>query len=117
MYDYPRALKKFVDYAHKRQLDQVLQVRSMSYFATFIQRFIRTSCRFERASGVITATISNPEGIADITLAIPRSRFIRPIHNGGEIREDKQYYYVTMISTNSSKQLTAASLQLVEGGS
>ncbi len=113
MYDYPRALKEFLDYAERRQSEGSVRVRSMSYFAAFLQRFIRTSSLFTRVPGGMTAIVSNPEGIFDMTLAIPRSRFMRPPSGAGSIHEDEEYYYLTFISTTA----TTATLNLIEGRS
>jgi hypothetical protein len=101
--NYPQAMKAFMDKVEKMQQAGEITVRSMNDFARFFLRFLKTAYTFRTEGNGLKVTLSNPDGLAGITVAIPKARYNPPAERDYSITEDEKYFYVT-ISGNDTKQ-------------
>jgi len=69
---YPSAILKAIDYWQQKEKEGLLEVHSMSYFADFLLRFLKTEYSFGRKGDELVVRLKNPEGLKDIAIAIPR---------------------------------------------
>ncbi|MCP4632056.1 MAG: hypothetical protein GY855_03945 [candidate division Zixibacteria bacterium] len=94
--NYPQTFKKFIDVVDKESTDGSLNIKSMSYFAEFLQRFLKTDYRFVSTETGMEINVRNPEGLSGIAIAIPKLNFIKPVVTGVDIEEDNDYYYLIL---------------------
>ncbi len=94
--NYPSALKSFLAYADKMQKVDKLEIRSMSYFAKFLLKFLKTGYTFKADDKGLTLSLRNPEGLEGITAAIPKEIYKRPDTDGVVVHEDEDYYYLSI---------------------
>jgi len=99
---YPGAVKAFMDKVEAMQQDKEIAVRSMSDFAHFFLRFLKTTYTFHRKGNGLSVTLTNPEGLVGISVAIPKKLYNPPAEREYTITEDGEYFYVT-ISANDTK--------------
>jgi len=93
--EYPKALSSFLDYAEKKATTGELQIRPMSYFAKFLLRFLKTQYSFRFQNNGMEVHMKNPEGLNEITVAIPKNRYKCPQTSEFLLDEDQDYYYLT----------------------
>jgi hypothetical protein len=93
---YPRAVKAFMDRAESLQRHGDLAVRTMSDYAAFFLRFLKTTYSFNQTATQLTVTLKNPDGLAGICVALPKKTIQRPKSDQIFLQEDKRYYYLTM---------------------
>ena len=93
---YPRAVKAFMDRAESLQRHGDLAVRTMSDYAAFFLRFLKTTYSFDQAATQLTITLKNPDGLAGICVALPKRTFQKPRSGQISLQEDDRYYYLTM---------------------
>jgi len=100
LFDYPEyhayqnALKAFLDHAETLQQKGKLQIKSMSYFAKFLMRFLKTEYTFTLKGNELEVTAHNPEGLEGMAIAIPKGNYKRPIMEKVIVEEDMDYYYL-----------------------
>jgi hypothetical protein len=94
--DYPRALKSFLQYAARKQKEGGLEVDSMTDFARFLLRFLKTEFAFARSGAGLVVTLRNPEGLDGVTFAVPRSAYARPESPGLAVQADEDYFYAAV---------------------
>lgn len=92
---YKDAVKSFLDYVERLQEEEKIQMRSMSYFADFMHRFLKTKYTFELDGQRLKVSLNNPETLEGITVAIPRNRYKMPYQEIFLIDQDEDYYYLT----------------------
>jgi hypothetical protein len=68
---YPNAILRAVDYWESKEKAGLLEVHSMSYFADFLLRFLKTEYSFRKKGDELVVRLKNPEGLKDIGIAIP----------------------------------------------
>jgi hypothetical protein len=100
---YPGAVKAFIDKVETMQKNKEISVRSMRDYARFLLRFLKTTYTFHAEGNGLKVTLTNPEGLVGITVAIPKARYRPPAEKDDTITEDGKYFYVT-ISGNDTKQ-------------
>jgi len=93
---YTSALKSFLNYAKRLQEKNKLEIKPMSYFAKFLLRFLKTEYAFKYINGRLTVSLKNPEGLEEITVAVPK-RYKQIVIDKKYLREeDDDYYYFTI---------------------
>lgn len=103
--DYPNAFKSLLDYAGQLQEKEKLEVKPMSYFIKFLQRFLKTSYSFRKENNKLLVSLKNPEGLEGITVAIPKKSYKRPDSDGIGIQEDEDYYYLSVKDNINEKNI------------
>lgn len=99
---YPAEIMDFINTADKMQKDNRLTARPMSDFARFFLRFLKTTYDFSEAANGLAVSLTNSEGLAGITVAVPKAHYSPPSEKGYAITEDGRYFYVT-ITGNETK--------------
>ncbi|MFN3479040.1 MAG: polysaccharide deacetylase family protein [Thermodesulfovibrionales bacterium] len=94
--NYPSALKSFLDYAERMQKDNKIEIKSMSYFARFLLRFLKTDYTLKIKDKKLIVSLKNPEGLDGITVALPKNVYKKPDLDGLIIQEDDDYYYLSI---------------------
>jgi hypothetical protein len=100
---YPTAVKAFIDQAETMQQNREISVRSMSDSARFFLRFLKTQYSFQAEGVSLNVSLANPEGLAGITVALPKAQYSRPSEGDYVISEDGENIYVT-ITSNETKR-------------
>ena len=93
---YQSAITKFFDQAELMQEQNKLRVQSMTDVATFLLRMLKTSIAFTEQNSQLTVSLKNPENLNDITVAIPKARYGKPVWDPQYLQEDDRYYYLTI---------------------
>jgi hypothetical protein len=93
---YPRAVKAFMDRAESLHRHGDLAVRTMSDYAAFFLRFLKTTYSFDQTAAQLTVTLKNPDGLAGICVALPKRAVQKPLSDHISLQEDDRYYYLTM---------------------
>jgi hypothetical protein len=93
---YPRAVKAFMDRTESLQRHGDLAVRTMSDYAAFFLRFLKTTYSFNKTATQLTVTLKNPDGLAGICVALPKMTIQKPMSDQMSFQEDDRYYYLTM---------------------
>jgi hypothetical protein len=102
LYDYPEysqyrhSLTAFLDRVENLQQGGKLHVKSMSHFAQFLLRLLKTKYAFTLKQDGLEVNLYNPDGLEGITIAIPKEHYKRPLIEEGDIGEDADYYYITI---------------------
>ncbi len=94
--NYPAVMDKFFDTVVRMQAEQEITVRPMSEYAKFFLRFLKTEYSFQDTPGQLQVKLVNSEGLDGITVAIPKKKYRQPTVNGMMIKEDQNYYYLTI---------------------
>ena len=102
---YPDAFKSFLDYAEQLQTTGNIEIKPMSYFAEFMNRFLKTKFTFKREGKKLIVALNNPEGLDGITVAIPRKNYKKPISDDVNIQEDEDYYYISIKGNLNEKNI------------
>jgi len=103
--EYPKALSSFIDYAEKKASKGELNIKPMSYFARFLIRFLKTQYVLRLKNDGIELKIKNPEGLNEITVAIPKNHYKCSQISEFLLDEDMDYYYLTYKGNATEKTL------------
>lgn len=92
---YPNAILKFLDLVEEKEKSKKIEVHAMSYFAEFLLRFLKTDYSFRKEGDVLKVKLKNPEGLKDISIAIPRyyGKVLSFPKEAVFISQDEDYYY------------------------
>jgi hypothetical protein len=101
---YPHAVKVFIDKAETMMRSKQISIRTMSDYATFFLRFLKTSYAFSREGKKIVVTLKNPEGLAGICIALPKQNYRKPLFDHTTLQEDDRYYYLTVVPNEKEKK-------------
>ncbi len=95
---YPKTVSDFLDHLSSLQRDGKIRVETMTYYAKFLLRFLKTTFDFTYDGPLVSVRIKNPEGLHQVTVAIPKGRFDKPGSSppGTSFDEDENYFYVTI---------------------
>jgi len=95
---YPKTVSDFLDYLSSLQKDGKIWVETMTYNAKFFLRFLRTTYDFTYEGSVLSVRLKNPEGLENMTVAIPKHRLGKPEipQSGVSFDEDENYFYLTI---------------------
>lgn len=94
--EYPDAIKTFLKYAAKKQQEGSLRIETMTSFANYLLRFLRTDYRFNIKEKDLIISLGNPEGLNGVTVALPKNGYKKPHLQNLSVEEDKNYYYMTI---------------------
>jgi len=64
-----------MDELEQRQLKGEIDVKSMTYFAEFLLRFLKTEYAFTKEGEQLKITLRNPESLQGISFALPKGRY------------------------------------------
>jgi hypothetical protein len=106
MYEYPSGLKAFLDYAENLQDEGKIEIQSMSSFAQFLLRFLKTDASFEIQNKTLMVNLKNPDGLNGITAAIPKHTCKKPLSADLVAQEDENYYYLSIKGNDTEKLLS-----------
>lgn len=96
IFNYPKAVHNFLQYAKRKQSAGDLQIVPMSDMANFFLRFIKTQYSFRHQENGLSIRLQNEDGLYGITLAIPRHVYRVDAMRNITQTEDKDYYYLTV---------------------
>jgi hypothetical protein len=103
---FPGALLKFIQRVEQTCKEGKMLARPMTYFARFTRRFLKTKMRFRHKTDNMVVRVINPEGLKDITIAIPKRRYRVPDDLKGVVTdEDDMYYYLTVTENPGEKTI------------
>jgi hypothetical protein len=100
---YPHAVRAFADSVSTLQQRKILAVSSMTEYATFFLRFLKTKYSFSREIGQLRISLKNPSGLAGICIALPKRFCRKPIVSDTALQEDKRFFYLTMVANEKEK--------------
>jgi len=111
IYDFqrnPQFVEPFMEFLDKVEYykeKNLLSVETMSYFAEYLLRYLKTDYKFivKKSDNIMSVELSNPEGLQGISVAIPKNLYRKPPGEGFNITEDKNYYYA-IITENIYKK-------------
>lgn len=103
---YIPVFNQFLDEAIEHEKLGKIQIRSMSYFAETMLRFLSTQYSFEIRDDRFRIELSNPEGLIDFCIALPRNLIRRPAGHGFRVESDENYYYIILRENINTKILT-----------
>lgn len=101
---YPGAVTGFIDHVASLQRRRQLRAGTMTQFAGFLRRFLKTDYSFTLKQGQLVITLNNPEGLTDITIAVPRQSYRRYDKPGVTVEETPDYYYLTLTEAQQSQK-------------
>ena len=90
------AFTAFLDRAEALQKEGRLTVKPMNDYARFMGRMIKTESTFKLQEKGLDIALNNSEGLEDITVAIPKSRYRVPENGEWIATEDADYVYLTI---------------------
>jgi hypothetical protein len=93
---YEDTILGFLNWLDKNKTDGKISVRTMTDVADFYLRFLKTKYNFTKTEKGLKVKISNPEGLRDITFAIPKKNLSEPQGKNMKVRSEGDYYYVTI---------------------
>jgi hypothetical protein len=95
---YVKPFNQFLDKAEYYIKKDKLIVETMSYFAKFILRYLKTDYKFvlKENEQFMSVELYNPEGLEGISVAIPKNMFRKPPGAGFYILEDEYYFYAVI---------------------
>ena len=96
-------VEKCLDMTEELKAQNKLQVDTMTNYAKFFLRFLKTQYHFKKAVDGMDIDLSNVEGIDGITVAIPKKQYQKPEGLGFSLNEDEYYYYLVMEENNENK--------------
>jgi hypothetical protein len=102
---YPHAVKAFFDKAETMQQSKKIAVSTMSGYARFFLRFLKTSYSFSMEGKQLVVTLKNPEGLAGICIALPKKYYRHPFAMHTTLQEDEGFYYLTVVSNDKEKHI------------
>ena len=105
---YMEPVLNFLDKAEAMQGKNVLRIQPMSEIAGFMLRFLKTSYSFRSSESALSISLKNPENLNDITVAIPKKAYGKPVWDSKYFQEDDKYYYVTVGEVNETEKTILA---------
>lgn len=95
---YPKTVWDFLDALTSYQEEGKIWVGTMTDYAEFLLKFLKTIYEFTYEGTVLKVHVRNPGGLRDITLAVPKHQFGKPAIDlrGGSFEEDENYFYLTI---------------------
>ncbi|MBN1224120.1 MAG: hypothetical protein JXB23_12810 [Candidatus Aminicenantes bacterium] len=104
--EYPDALMSFLEYAKQKQIDGNLHIDTMSQFANFLLKFLKTEYRFMPENNRLSISLSNPEGLEGIAIAVPKDGYQKPYGQALSIEEDGTFYYMTVMQKCKNRTIS-----------
>jgi len=104
---YKTVVKAFFDRVEELDKNGVLNFNTITHFAKFTLRFLKTEYSFSGYEGTLTVNMKNRESLNGITVALPKSKFIIEQEIPYEIIEDNYYYFIVIENENDEKIGTA----------
>lgn len=103
---YPDAVMRFIDLVEEKEMSKKIEVHTISYFADFLLRFLKTDFSFNYQNRIFTAELKNPDGLKDIAVAVPKS-YGRLVHTQDHlvVEEGDEYYYIYFTDNPTYYQL------------
>jgi hypothetical protein len=95
--EYPDAIKSLLYYANQKQQEGSLRIDTMTSFANFLLKFLKTDYVFDKQKRKMIISLRNPEGLKGITVALPKKGYQKPYSQNFSVEEDVDYYYMTII--------------------
>lgn len=95
---YPKTVWDFLDALTSYQEEGKIWVGTMTDYAEFLLKFLKTIYEFTYEGTVLKVHVRNPGGLRDITLAVPKHQFGKPAMDlrGASFEEDENYFYLTI---------------------
>jgi hypothetical protein len=95
---YPKTVSDFLDHLSSVQNEGKVRVETMTFYAKFFLRFLKTTYDFTYEGPVLSVRLKNSEGLDHITVAVPKHRFSTPevSPSGASFDEDENYLYLTV---------------------
>ncbi|MFC1898274.1 hypothetical protein ACFLYJ_01755 [Candidatus Cloacimonadota bacterium] len=95
---YIKPFNQFLDKLEFYKKKNKLSVETMSYFAEYILRFLKTDYKFvlKKRDKIMSVELRNSEGLEGLTVAIPKNLFRKPPGAGFYVEEDENYYYAVI---------------------
>jgi len=105
---YPNAILRVVDYWESKEKDGLLEVHSMSYFADFLLRFLKTEYSFRKKGNELVVRLKNPEGLKDTGIAIPNyyGKVLSFPKEVAFLAQDERFYYFYVNENAKELELT-----------
>ncbi len=103
---YEKVFGEFLDNIETLQADGKILVKPMSYFAKFLQRYLKTEFSYEQSRSRQVVRLKNREGLEGITVAIPSDNTYLPKHDGFLLKEEKGYFYFTEIENMQEQTIS-----------
>lgn len=91
---YPREVKRFLLNLAAVVNEKKLTMRPMTEYARFLMRFLKTGVRFRFHSGGLIVEVKNPDGLQEITIAVPGKMELSAPVKGVSISRDEFYSYI-----------------------
>lgn len=96
IFNYPRAVGNFLQYAKWKQARGEVQIVPMSEIASFSLRLIKTQCSLRHQGNDLSIRLRNEEGLRGMTVAVPKHIYQVEAEKNVFQSEDKKYYYLTV---------------------
>jgi hypothetical protein len=95
---YPKTVSDFFDHLSSLREDGKIGIEPMTYYAKFLLRFLRTTYDFTSEGPTLSVHLENPEGLDQMTVAIPKHGWSKPdrSESGISFDEDENYFYLTI---------------------
>ncbi|MDO9578349.1 MAG: hypothetical protein Q7J16_10730, partial [Candidatus Cloacimonadales bacterium] len=100
---YIEPLKRFMKKAEELRDNDLLLIKPMSFFADFWNKKLNTDYEFRFEDDKLFITLFNPQGMKDITIALPKDLCRTPAGLEMKISEDDDYYYATITQNTKDK--------------
>ena len=114
---YEETFFEFLDYLDEEEQKGSVAVMTMTDAARFLQKMLKTKYSFKNDTG-LTVALSNPDGLEDITIAVPKKGLSVEKSPYLKLEEDNNYYYLTvkiMIRKNWKYILLVCSVFVLSG--
>lgn len=102
---YPQQVKAFLEKAEAMQVSKEIMVYTMTDYARFFLRFLKTGYSFHNKGNQLLISMENPEGLEGISVAVPKYKWKKPSQSGLLVEEDDRYYYLTVVTANEKKSI------------
>ncbi len=96
--NYPQAVMDLEALLERKQAEGRIKVDTMEYFASFIERLLKTSYTFSFEESGLGFSASNPGHLGEIAVALPAEKYREP--EGRNVSRDSDgYFYVALKNT------------------
>ena len=92
---YEETFFEFLDYLDEEEQKGSVAVMTMTDAARFLQKMLKTKYSFKNDTG-LTVALSNPDGLEDMTIAVPKKGLSVEKSPYLKLEEDNNYYYLTV---------------------
>ncbi len=100
---YHETLKQVIKEVEEHAAQGKANVKSMTYFSFFLQRFLKNQHRFIIKPQGMEVHLNNPQGLQGMVVAIPRDKYKEPHPTGTELEMDNLYYYLKITERVNDK--------------